>query len=101
MALLLTIVGGLIPIAIISYFVSFALKGKTPIVRHGYSIGCATIAAICLGAFGNAVALPPSAMDWANSVIVYMSSGLLYFAIRASISSMRKKKDQEETTQSG
>lgn len=101
MAMLLTIVGGLIPIAIISYFVSFALKGKPPIVRHGYSIGCATIAAICLGAFGNAVALPPSAMDWANAVIVYMSSGLLYFAIRASISSMRKNKTQEETTRSG
>jgi hypothetical protein len=101
MAMLLTIVGGLIPIAIIAYFVSFALKGKPPIVRHGYSIGFATVAAICLGAFGNAVALPPSAMDWANATIVYMSSGLMYFSIRASISSMQKKKAEEETTSSG
>lgn len=101
MAMLLTIVGGLIPIAIISYFVSFALKGKSPIVRHGYSIGCATIAAICLGAFGNAISLPPSAMDWANATIVYMSSGLMYFVIRASISSMRKKKSEDETTPLG
>ena len=92
MAMLLTIVGGLIPIAIISYIVSFALKGKSPVSKHGYSIGIATTVAICLGAFGNAVAMPPAATDWAHSAIVYASAGLLYFAIRASLSSIHRPK---------
>lgn len=94
-ALALTIVGGLIPIAIISYFVSFGIKGKAPIVKHGISIGIATIIAICIGAFGNAEELPPAAKDWANSMIVYMSAGLLYFGIRggASASTRNSKSD--------
>jgi hypothetical protein len=95
-ALALTIVGGLIPIAIISYFVSFGIKGKAPIVKHGISIGIATIITICIGAFGNAEELPPAAKDWANSMIVYMSAGLLYFGIRGATASTRNSKSDND-----
>jgi hypothetical protein len=85
MAELLTIVGGMIPIAVIAYFVSFGVRSESAVVRQALSITIASLVAVCLGAFGFSDAITPTASDWGYSAVVYMTSGFLYLLIRIAI----------------
>jgi len=85
MAELLTIVGGMLPIAVIAYFVSLGIRSESAVVKQGLSISIASFVSVCLGAFGFSEVTPPTASDWGYSAAIYVTSGFLYLVIRIAI----------------
>lgn len=85
MAELFTIIGGMIPIAVIAYLVSFGVRSESAVVKQALSISIATLVSVCLGAFGFSEVTPPTASAWGYSAAVYVTSGFLYLLIRIAI----------------
>ena len=90
---LLTIVGGMVPIAVIAYLVSLGIRSEADVVKQALSISIASLVSVCLGAFGFSEVTPPTASDWLYSAAVYVTAGFLYLLIRIAI--LRTKREAE------